>query len=197
MESTCGYFRSGRGEGQVDRDYTDITNEAPFAVASKVRCTREIGRLAMTPRQQFEKCLAKYEPRIVAIAKKALTKLRKMAPGANEMVYDNYNALVVGFVPGDRPSDVVFSIALYPNYLNLFFMWGKGLPDPSKRLQGSGKQIRGMRLDSAATLDEPEVRDLIRAAIERAKVPFDAKHKGRMEIRALVKKQRPRRPKKK
>ncbi|MGB9473423.1 MAG: hypothetical protein WBQ59_29040, partial [Candidatus Acidiferrum sp.] len=33
-------------------------------------------------------------------------------------------------VPGERPSEVVFSIAVYPSYANLFFAQGKGLPDP-------------------------------------------------------------------
>jgi len=146
-----------------------------------------------TARQQLESFLAKYDPRIAGIAKKCLTKLRKLAPGANELVYDNYNALVIGFVPSDRPSDVVFSIALYQEYLNLFFMWGKGLPDPGKRLQGAGKQVRSIRLESAKTLDEPEVRALLRAAMDKAKVPFDPKQKGRMEIRTAMKKHRPRR----
>jgi hypothetical protein len=147
-----------------------------------------------TPKQQFEEAMAKYDARIASTAKQCLVKLRKMAPGANEMVYDNYNALVIGFVPSEKPSDVVFSIAMYPKYVTLFFMWGKGLPDPGKRLQGSGKQIRGIRLEDAKTLDEPEVKALLRASMERAKVPFDAKQKGRMEIRAVVKKQRPRKP---
>jgi hypothetical protein len=148
----------------------------------------------MTPRQQLEKFMAKYDPEIAAQAKKALAKMRKLARGANEMVYDNYNALVIGFVPGDRPSDVVFSIALYPTYLNLFFAQGKDLPDPAKRLQGGGKQVRRIRLDSEATLDEPEVQELINLALHRARVPIDPKQKPRMEIRAVVKKQRPRRP---
>lgn len=147
----------------------------------------------MKPQQQLEKFLAKYDPKVAAMAKKALGKMRKLVPGANEMVYDNYNALVIGFVPGERPSEVVFSIALYPRYANLFFAHGKGLPDAGKRLQGAGKQVRSIRLDSAATLDEPEVRDLIRIALERAEVPIDPKQKPRMEIRAVVKKQRPRR----
>jgi hypothetical protein len=147
-----------------------------------------------TPHQQLENFLAKYDPRIVGIAKKCLTKLRKLAPGANQLIYDNYNALVIGFAPNDRPSDVVFSIALYPQYLNLFFMWGKGLPDPGKRLQGAGKQVRSIRLDTEKTLDEPQVRALLQAAMDKAKVPFDPKQKGRMEIRAAVKKNRPRRP---
>ncbi len=147
----------------------------------------------MTPRQQLVKFLAKYEPSVAAMAKKALGKMRRLVPGANEMVYDNYNALVIGFVPGERPSEVVFSIALYPSYANLFFAQGKLLPDPEKRLQGAGKQVRSIRLDSAATLDEPEVRELIRVALERAKVPIDPRQKARMEIRAVSIKQRPRR----
>ena len=147
----------------------------------------------MKPGQQLEEFLAKYDPKIAAMAKKALGKMRKLVPGANEMVYDNYNALVIVFVPSERPSDAVLSIALYPKYANLFFANGKGLPDPGKRLQGAGKQVRSIRLDSAATLDEPEVRELIGIALEQAKVPFDPKQKPRMEIRAVVKKQRPRR----
>jgi hypothetical protein len=147
----------------------------------------------MTPRQQLEKFLAKYDRRIAAMTKKALSKMRKLVPGANELVYDNYNALVIGFAPGDRPSDAVFSIALYPAHANLFFLQGKGLPDPGKRLRGSGTRVRSVRLDSASTLEEPQIRNLIQLALQRSKVPFDAKQKGQMTIRAMAKKQRPRR----
>jgi len=38
------------------------------------------------------------------------------------MVYDNYNALVIAFSPNERPSDAIFSIALYPHWVNLFFL---------------------------------------------------------------------------
>ena len=148
----------------------------------------------MTPRQQLEKFMAKYDPAIAAQAKKALAKLRKLVPGANELVYDNYNALVIGFAPGTQPSAAILSIALYPKYLNLFFLHGRDLPDPGKRLQGKGNQVRLIRLESEATLDEPEVRELINVALHRAPVPFDPKRKPRMEVRAIAKKQRARRP---
>ena len=147
-----------------------------------------------TPRRQLDAFIAKYDPHIAATAKKCLVKLRKLAPGANQLVYDNYQALVIAFGAGERPSDVVFSLALYPRHLNLFFLWGKGLPDPGKRLQGAGQQVRSVRVNDAATLDEPEVLSLLRAAMARAKVPFDSTRKGQLEIRAVVKAQRPRRP---
>ena len=62
-----------------------------------------------TAEAQLEKFLARYTPEIAGLAKAALQKMRKRLPGAVEMVYDNYNALVIGFCPGERPSDVAFS----------------------------------------------------------------------------------------
>jgi hypothetical protein len=147
----------------------------------------------MTERQQLERMMARFEPEIAGLAKKALATMRKFTPGAVEMVYDNYNALAIGFVPGERPSDAVFSVVLYPNCVNLFFLQGKGLPDPARRLRGSGNQVRSIRLESAKIFDEPEIRELINVALYRAKVPFNPKQKRRLEIRAVSKKQRPRR----
>jgi hypothetical protein len=148
----------------------------------------------MTPKEQLEAFLAKYDRAIIAHAKKALRKMRRLVPGAVQMVYDNYNALVIGFAPGDRPSDAVFSIVLYPRYIGLCFLRGRDLPDPAKRLQGRGKQVRWIRLESPATLEEPEVRELINVALNRARVPIDPKQKPRLVIRSISKKQRPRRP---
>ena len=143
---------------------------------------------------QLEEFLAKYTPEIAGLAKAALIKMRKRLPGAVEMVYDNYNALVIGFCPGERPSEAIFSIALYPRWINLFFAQGKGLSDPEKRLKGSGTRVRSLVLESAATLDDPAVEDLIAEALERAVVPIDPTRKRKLMIRAIAPKQRPRRP---
>jgi hypothetical protein len=120
--------------------------------------------------------------------------MRKRLPGAVEMVYDNYNALVIGFCPGERPSEVIFSIALYPRWVNLFFAHGKSLRDPEKLLKGSGNRVRNIVLESAGTLDDPRVQDLLEEALERAAVPFDSAKKRKLMIRAIAAKQRPRRP---
>lgn len=148
----------------------------------------------MNPQAQLETFLAKYDPTIVAQAKKALKTLRKLVPGAVQMVYDNYNALVIGFGPEERPSDAVFSLVLYPRYIGLCFLQGKHLPDPAKRLRGNGNQVRWIRLESPATLDEPEVHELITVALNRANVPIDPRQQPRLVIRSISKRQRPRRP---
>src|SRR6202451_2606236 len=120
--------------------------------------------------------LAKYAPDFDAFARRALTKMRKFVPGAVEMVYDNYNWLVIGFSPSERPSEAIFSLVLPAGRVTLCFLQGAGLPDPDKRLEGSGKVVRNLRLFSLdapdeKVLDDPEVRALINVALNRAKVP--------------------------
>jgi hypothetical protein len=129
--------------------------------------------------QQLESFLAKYDPEVAAFARRALTKMRKLVPGAIEMVYDNYNWLVIGFSPTERPSEAIFSIVLPPGRVTLCFLQGAGLPDPAKRLQGSGNVVRNIRLYNAGepdgeVLDDPEVCALINVALNRAKVPMPA-----------------------
>jgi len=58
------------------------------------------------------------------------------------MVYDNYNALVIGFGPTERPSEAILSIVLYPRDVSLGFLQGAKLADPKKLLQGRGNQVQ-------------------------------------------------------
>ena len=96
-------------------------------------------QLQVETKRQLDSFLGKYDPEIAAFAGRALARMRKLVPGAIEMVYDNYNALVIGFCPTERPSEAIFSIVLYPRYVSLCFLQGAGLPDPANRLHGSGK----------------------------------------------------------
>src|SRR5436305_9799672 len=147
-----------------------------------------------SPAKQLGGFLAKYAPEIAARAKAVLVKLRARLPGAVEMVYDNYNALVVGFGPTERPSDAIFSLILYPRWVSLCFLQGAGLADPHRLLKGSGKVVRSIVLDAADDLDKPEVEDLIARALAKARVPLDGAGRRRLLIKSISETQRPRRP---
>jgi hypothetical protein len=149
--------------------------------------------LPTTPEQQLAGFIAKFSPEIGALLRSARKKMREHLPRATELVYDNYNFLVIGFGPNDRPSDAIFSIAGYARGVNLFFLQGAGVKDPKGLLRGSGRVVRSMRLESAAMLDKPEVRALIAAALDRAKTPIGTKSAHKLIIRAVAEKQRPRR----
>lgn len=145
------------------------------------------------PEQQLSSFISGYSPEIAALARAALAKMRARLPGAVQLVYDNYNALVIGFGPTERASDAIFSIALYPRWVNLFFLNGAGLHDPQKLLKGSGSRVRRILLDTPAVLDAPPVRALMAQALEGAK-PLNAARPARIVIKMVAAKQRPRRP---
>jgi hypothetical protein len=150
---------------------------------------------AKSPSAQLAGFLAKFTPEVAALARTSLAMMRKRLPGAIELVYDNYNALAIGFAPTERASDAVFSIAVFPRRPILCFLQsGAQLRDPDGLLEGSGTRVRHIPLASPAVLDTPAVRALMNEALERADVPFDRRAKRRIVIKSISKKQRPRVP---
>jgi len=138
--------------------------------------------------------LAKYAPEIADLAEDIRAEMRKLYPTSLELVYDNYNALVIGYCPTERPSEAIFSIVLYPKWVSLFFLQAKGLSDPDRILCGGGTMARHIVLPSAAALHLPEVQSLMKEAVMRAKVLFDPKGVHRLIIQSISPTQRPRRP---
>jgi len=119
--------------------------------------------------------------------------VRKRLPTANELVWDSYNFFVIGYSPTERPSDSIVSITARANGVGLCFIHGAVLPDPKKVLLGSGNQTRFIRLESAGDLARAEVEALVAAAIARAKIHLPATGQGKLIIRSVSAKQRPRR----
>jgi hypothetical protein len=148
-----------------------------------------------SPAKQLETFIARYSPEVASQARAIFKKLRAQLKGATIFVYDNYQWLVIGFGPGERPSDAIVSMVLAPRWVTLCFLQGARLPDPAKRLRGSGSRVRNVRLlDGVKTLAEPEVAALLASALDRADVPLDPAAKGRLWIKSISAKQRPRRP---
>jgi Domain of unknown function (DU1801) len=148
---------------------------------------------ATTAEQRLAEFIDKFAPDVATLIRAARRMMRRRLPSAVELVYDNYNFFVIGYGPNERPSDAIFSIAAQAKGVALCFLQGATLPDPEGLLRGSGNVVRNIRLDSAATLDEPAVQGLIRVALERAKTPMDPRGAHRLMIRSVSAKQRPRR----
>ena len=140
--------------------------------------------------RRLSQFIAKFEPRHQSLIRAVRKAMRKRLPGAYELVYDNYNFFVIGYSPTERPSDMIFSIAAAANGVNLFFARGASLADPKKVLQGSGRQVRFIRVPAVAVIELPDVKALMQAAIAKAK-PLDGD--GELVIRSVSTKQRPRR----
>src|SRR5580704_15201920 len=113
---------------------------------------------ARTPKEQLHAFIDRFRPEVAKMARKAIAKMRKLTSGSLELVYDNYNALAIGFSPTERAGDGIFSIALFPPHASLFFLQGAKLPDPTKRLRGAGSVVRHVVLDAMTVFDEPAIR---------------------------------------
>jgi hypothetical protein len=143
--------------------------------------------------RQLQRFIDKFEPGHQNLIRAMRKALRRRMPSANELVYDNYNFFVIGYSATERPSDTIVSIAAAANGVGLSFYRGATLPDPQKILLGSGTQNRFLRFESAKTLALPNVEALIEAAITQAKPPLPEKGKGKLIIRSISAKQKPRR----
>ena len=143
--------------------------------------------------QQLKGFVDKFEPKYQALIRATRRALQKRLPTANELAYDNYNFFALGYCSSERPSDCIVSIAASANGVGLSFYHGATLPDPQRILLGSGNQNRFIRIESAEMLGRPEVGALISAATAQTKTPLPASGGGKLIIRSISVKQRPRR----
>lgn len=148
---------------------------------------------AANAERQLAAFIRKFSPIDQRLIRAVRSALQKRFPTANELVYDNYNFFVIGYSPTERPSDAIVSMAARANGVGLCFIHGARLPDPNKVLLGSGNQTRFIRIDSPQILERPEVQALVAAAIAQARAPLPVAGRGKLIIRSVSAKQRPRR----
>lgn len=152
-----------------------------------------VGRTSVAAEKQLRGFIAKFEPKHQALIRAVRKTLRKRFPTAYELAYDNYNFFVLGYGPTERPSDCILTMAAGANGVGLCFVRGARLPDPKKVLLGSGNQTRFIRVASVDDLARPEVEALVAAAVAQSREPLPTSGRGKLIIRSVSAKQRPRR----
>ncbi|TMJ19676.1 MAG: DUF1801 domain-containing protein [Alphaproteobacteria bacterium] len=144
--------------------------------------------------ERLDGFIDKFTPQVAALTRALLARARARIPGAQVLVYDNYNALAIGFARGEKAGEAILSLAVMPRWVTLCFLWGKTLPDPHGLLKGEGSRVRHVRLHAPEDFDDPPIQALIVAALDRAEAPIDPRAEERLIIKSVSAKQRPRRP---
>jgi hypothetical protein len=87
-------------------------------------------------------------------------------PKANELIYDNYNALAIGWSPTEKMGHIFCSVAAYRSGKNLHFgfYWGSQIKDPKKLLLGEGSQYRYLLITEKKDLSKTYVKQLLKEA---------------------------------
>jgi hypothetical protein len=138
--------------------------------------------------EQLQSFIDKFEPKHRAIIRAARKASRKRFPTANELAYDNYNFFVIGFAP-------IRLLCLYRRrrkWRRLMFYSRRQFARSSRNSFRFRQKTRFVRLLSADVLEQPEVHALLRVAAERASVPLSRSGRGKLIIRSVSAKQRPR-----
>lgn len=142
---------------------------------------------------QVEGFIARYDDAIAAQIRAARAIMQARLPGALELVWDNYNALAIGYGPSERQADILFSIAAYPRWISLFLVGGPRLNDPHGLLKGEGSRVRHIVLEAAERLNDPQVAGLMDQILVGARTPLDPSQPQRTIVKSISAKQRPRR----
>lgn len=116
-------------------------------------------------------------------------------PESNELIYDNYNALAIGWSPTDRVGHTFCSIAVGRTSDNVHFgfYWGSEIADPDKILLGEGNQYRYILVPDKEKFPKAYIKKRVKEAYANslAKVK-DRKHlmKGQTIVKSISVKKR-------
>ncbi len=100
-----------------------------------------------------------------------------MYPECDELLYHTH-ALTSVYTVSSKMSDGFCLIPIYTSHLNLGFIKGTLLPDPNKKLEGSGKLMRHIPISKVSDYRNPEVKTLVEQAIELAIQDTSSKSKS-------------------
>jgi hypothetical protein len=148
----------------------------------------------VTAESELAGFIAKFDPQMQRLIRACRSSLQARFPEAVQLVYDNYNFLVIGFSPTPKPSDAILSLAAQRRGVSLCFLQrGPELPDPTKILRGAGKVVRSVPLSTPDDLDTAAVSDLIDAQLGLAATPMRSSSGAQLIVKSVSAKQRPRR----
>ena len=111
----------------------------------------------------FNSILSSSSPEIQSIAHQLRALIAEVMPTVTEVVWEKQKIAGYGIGPKKMSQHFAY-IALNKKYVNLGFMYGSDLPDPSNLLQGNGKKLRHIKIIPTTNISNPSIKDLLVAA---------------------------------
>lgn len=118
--------------------------------------------------QTFEQFLDSYSPDVQKLAAETRTLIFAVMPGVSEHVYPAMKVIRYG-LDGNKMAGLVCFLSPTKYGVSLGFHHGTSLPDPKELLEGTGKNIRHVKLKSSEQVKHPAVRALLKAELAAAK----------------------------
>jgi len=119
----------------------------------------------MKAHPQLSQFLTPYDKKIQALCKELRDFVTDTVPEANELIWDNYNAVAMAYSKSLKLKDGFCHIAVYEKYVNFGFNRGVDLEPISVQFRGKGKLIRHVRILDVQSIPKAELQRLIWDAV--------------------------------
>jgi hypothetical protein len=111
----------------------------------------------------FEQVLGKASPEIQNIAKELRSLVAEIHPGVTEVSWGRQRIAGYGVGP-KKMSEQFCYIAPLKNHVNFGFFYGADLDDPNGLLEGTGKNLRHIKIKSEFEVKNPALKKLLKQA---------------------------------
>jgi hypothetical protein len=126
----------------------------------------------------FDDVIAGFSAEVQQIARGLRNLIEAVHPDAVEVPRPGERTAGYGIGP-KKMSETYAYIGVYPKYVNLGFYHGTSLPDPDGLLEGTGKQLRHVKVHSQKEVDRPALRQLVEAALKERRAALGAADKAK------------------
>jgi hypothetical protein len=115
--------------------------------------------------EAVEQLLAARDASVAGLARRLVALIDELYPDAVISV----DGGDIGFGSGTGYKGLVFVVSPHAKHVTLGLAGGVDLPDPAGLMEGAGRVHRHVKIREEADLDRPALRDLMTAAVDRAR----------------------------
>ena len=119
----------------------------------------------MKPNARLKKFLLPYDSHIQKLTLALRSFVVHLVPEANELIWDNYNAVAMAYSKSEKLKDAFCHIAVYSKHVNFGFNRGAELTVNELQLLGKGKLIRHIAVHKMEFFPKEKVEKLMWQAV--------------------------------
>lgn len=122
----------------------------------------------MNPNPQLRTFLGPYSQEIQQLTLALRNFVTELIPEANELIWDNYNAVAMAYSKSEKLKDAFCHISVYSKHVNFGFNRGAELIKGDLRLEGKGALIRHISVKDMSTFPKKKIAKMMIDAIQIA-----------------------------
>ncbi len=119
----------------------------------------------MDANPQLYDFLTPYSAEIRALTLELRKYITSLVPEANELIWDNYNAVAMAYSKSEFLKDAYCHLAVYSKHVNFGFNRGSELSSNRLRLEGKGALIRHIKVRSIENFPKEAIEKLVYEAV--------------------------------